>query len=109
MGGHMGNARVTIANLEIVEVDEENNFIYLKGAVPGARGSLLMIQGNGDVQLIKGSQLESSTKDDEGQDVGSESSVGVKDKTEVGAEEQRSENESASSKTSNQSENSDNK
>jgi large subunit ribosomal protein L3 len=43
MAGHMGNERVTIKNLEIVEIDEKNNILALKGAVPGARGALLMI------------------------------------------------------------------
>ncbi|MEK7064905.1 MAG: 50S ribosomal protein L3 [Patescibacteria group bacterium] len=43
MGGHMGDARVSVKNLEIVEVNLEKNEILIKGAVPGARGGLLMI------------------------------------------------------------------
>lgn len=43
MGGHMGDARVTVKNLEIVEVSTENNELLIKGALPGARGGLLMI------------------------------------------------------------------
>lgn len=43
MGGHMGDARVSVKNLEIVEVRPEQNEIFIKGAVPGARGGLLMI------------------------------------------------------------------
>lgn len=43
MGGHMGDARVSVKNLEIVEVHPEQNEILIKGAVPGARGGLLMI------------------------------------------------------------------
>lgn len=43
MGGHMGDARVTVHNLEVVEVHPENNEILLKGAIPGARGSLVVI------------------------------------------------------------------
>lgn len=43
MGGHMGDARVSVKNLEIVEVRPEQNEILIKGAVPGARGGLLMI------------------------------------------------------------------
>jgi large subunit ribosomal protein L3 len=38
MSGHMGNARRTAQNLEVVRVDEERNLILLKGAVPGPRG-----------------------------------------------------------------------
>ncbi|OIO16564.1 50S ribosomal protein L3 [Candidatus Kuenenbacteria bacterium CG11_big_fil_rev_8_21_14_0_20_37_9] len=45
MPGHMGNAQVTIKNLEIVRVDIENSKLYIKGAVPGARNGLLLISG----------------------------------------------------------------
>ncbi len=44
MAGHMGDARVTVKNLEVVSVDVENNTIAIKGAVPGARGGLIMIR-----------------------------------------------------------------
>ena len=43
MGGHMGAQRVTVKNLEIIAVDPEKNELFIKGAVPGARGSLLFI------------------------------------------------------------------
>ncbi|HOX60939.1 MAG TPA: 50S ribosomal protein L3 [Candidatus Magasanikbacteria bacterium] len=43
MGGHMGDNRVTVHNLEIVEVHPETNEIYIKGAVPGARNGVLSI------------------------------------------------------------------
>lgn len=45
MAGRMGGERVTIKNLEVVAVDAEKNLIALKGAVPGARHTLLMITG----------------------------------------------------------------
>jgi large subunit ribosomal protein L3 len=44
MAGHMGDAQITVKNLEIVEVNKENNTLAIKGAVPGARNALLMIQ-----------------------------------------------------------------
>jgi len=44
MAGRMGGDRVTVKNLEIVEIDGENNLIALKGAVPGRRGTLVMIE-----------------------------------------------------------------
>ena len=44
MAGRMGGDRVTVKNLEIVEIDGENNLIALKGAVPGRRGALVMIR-----------------------------------------------------------------
>ncbi|MBU0661548.1 50S ribosomal protein L3 [Patescibacteria group bacterium] len=43
MGGHMGVDQVTVKNLEIIAVDEENNELLIKGAIPGARGGLLVI------------------------------------------------------------------
>lgn len=43
MAGHMGDDRVSVKNLEIVEVYPEQNELMIKGAVPGARGGLLII------------------------------------------------------------------
>ncbi|NWF52223.1 MAG: 50S ribosomal protein L3 [Nitrospirae bacterium] len=42
--GHMGSGRVTVKNLEIVGVNAEKNILLIKGAVPGAKGSLLEIK-----------------------------------------------------------------
>ena len=47
MAGHMGNARVTVRNLEVVSSDTERNLLLLKGSVPGARNSLLLIRHTG--------------------------------------------------------------
>lgn len=44
MPGRMGAERVTVANLEIVKVDVENNLLAIKGAIPGQRGTLLEIK-----------------------------------------------------------------
>jgi large subunit ribosomal protein L3 len=41
--GRMGNKRVTIRNLKVVGILKEKNFIYIKGAVPGAPNSILEI------------------------------------------------------------------
>jgi len=43
MPGRAGGKRVTIKNLEIVKVEPEKNLLYIKGAVPGSRGTLLEI------------------------------------------------------------------
>ncbi len=51
MGGRMGGDQITIKNLEVVEVDLEKNLLYIKGAVPGSRNSLLMIKADGEVIL----------------------------------------------------------
>ena len=42
--GQMGNKRVTVKNLEVIQVQEESNLLVVKGAVPGSRGSYLMIR-----------------------------------------------------------------
>lgn len=44
MPGQMGNVNVTVQNLEIVRVDVENNMILVKGAVPGAKKSLVILK-----------------------------------------------------------------
>ena len=41
--GHMGAERVTVQNLTVVKVDAENNLIAIKGALPGAKGSIVCI------------------------------------------------------------------
>jgi len=42
--GRMGGGRVTVKNLKVVKVDEEANLLYLKGAVPGANGSVVAVR-----------------------------------------------------------------
>ena len=44
MAGRMGHARRTVQNLEIVSVDKENGIIAIKGALPGAKGSIVLIR-----------------------------------------------------------------
>lgn len=44
MAGHMGSAQVTTQSLEIVRVDTENNLLLVKGAVPGAPGSNVIVR-----------------------------------------------------------------
>jgi large subunit ribosomal protein L3 len=43
MAGHMGNVPVTVANLRVVLVDAERNLLAVRGAVPGARGSVVLV------------------------------------------------------------------
>ena len=45
MGGRMGGENVTAKNLEIIDIIPEENLLLIKGAVPGARNSLLKIIG----------------------------------------------------------------
>ncbi|SDZ31677.1 LSU ribosomal protein L3P [Proteiniborus ethanoligenes] len=44
MPGQMGRERVTVQNLEVVRVDAENNFLLVKGAVPGPKGGFITIK-----------------------------------------------------------------
>lgn len=44
MAGRMGGERVTVKYLEVVRVDPERYFLYVRGAVPGRRGTLLEIR-----------------------------------------------------------------
>ena len=44
MAGRHGNAKVTIENLEVVDVDRENNHLIVKGSVPGPKGSIVTIE-----------------------------------------------------------------
>ncbi|MEA4115196.1 50S ribosomal protein L3 [Mycoplasma sp. 744] len=57
MPGHLGAEKVTIQNLVIVKVDLENNYLLVKGSVPGANKSLLVIK-----QAIKGLPNPSAIK-----------------------------------------------
>jgi len=44
MASRMGNARVTIRNLPVIQVDAEQNLLLVQGAVPGDRGGLVMVR-----------------------------------------------------------------
>ena len=70
--GHMGNVQVTVQNLEIIDIDLENNVILVKGNVPGAKKSLVLIKSavkNKDVvktpvELITYEEVVTSNNDD---------------------------------------------
>ena len=44
MAGQYGNEKLTVLNLEVVKVDTEKNLIAVKGAVPGARGGIVVLR-----------------------------------------------------------------
>ena len=44
MAGHMGAVQVTSQTLEVVRVDQENNLLLVKGAVPGAKGGDVIVK-----------------------------------------------------------------
>ncbi len=68
MAGRMGGEQVTVKNLEIVKIDEENNLLYLRGAVPGPRGSLVKIVGQGELKIVKPSEQKTEDKEQKVED-----------------------------------------
>jgi len=44
MAGHMGNRKVTVRNLEVIQSNPKRNLLLVKGAVPAANGGLLIIK-----------------------------------------------------------------
>ena len=44
MAGHMGSKQVTKQNLKIIEIDEKNNLIIVKGSVPGKKNSVIFLK-----------------------------------------------------------------
>lgn len=44
MPGHMGAGTVTVKNLKVVDVDKDGNLLLVKGAVPGAPGSIVLVR-----------------------------------------------------------------
>ena len=44
MAGHMGDERATIKKLRVVRTDAERNLLLVKGTLPGARGSLILVK-----------------------------------------------------------------
>ena len=47
MAGHLGAARITVQNIQVARVDQENNLLYLRGAVPGPNGGYLVVEKSG--------------------------------------------------------------
>lgn len=44
MPGHMGVEQVTVKNLEVIKIDNEQNLLLVKGAVPGGKGALVSVR-----------------------------------------------------------------
>jgi len=47
MAGHLGAARITVQNIRVERVDQENNLLYLRGAVPGPNGGYVVVEKSG--------------------------------------------------------------
>jgi large subunit ribosomal protein L3 len=65
MGGRMGGDQVTVKNLEVIDIDAENNILYIKGAVPGYRTSLVWISGEGDMKVLPKEEKKKEVKKEE--------------------------------------------
>ena len=65
MAGHMGDAQITVKNLEIIEVHPEENELLIKGAVPGAKGSLLIISSFNGKIVVEPSSAEATAGKEE--------------------------------------------
>lgn len=59
--GHMGVIRTTIKNLEIVKVDNDNNLIAIKGAIPGPKGTVVSIINTTKIVKAKNKMITVST------------------------------------------------
>jgi len=66
MAGHMGNARVTTQNIEVVRTDVERGLIMVKGAVPGAKGSWVQIKDAVKIKAPDGVSYPGSFRAPEG-------------------------------------------
>jgi large subunit ribosomal protein L3 len=62
MGGHMGDARVTVRNLKVIRVDPENNLLLVEGAVPGGPHGILMIRKAIAAKQVRVAQVEPAKK-----------------------------------------------
>ena len=51
MPGHLGEAKRTTQNLEIVRIDSERNLLLIKGAIPGSKGSNVVVKPAVKVKL----------------------------------------------------------
>lgn len=63
MAGHMGNAQITVKNLQVVHVDAKRNLISLKGAIPGHRNAVVKIVSTGKVKpLVRIEEIKEAKK-----------------------------------------------
>lgn len=47
MSGQWGNEKVTVKNLTVAKVDTARNLLFIKGAIPGAKGNIVVVKQNG--------------------------------------------------------------
>jgi large subunit ribosomal protein L3 len=62
--GHMGDKRVTVKNIEVYDVKTDQNLLLVKGAVPGANGSYLIINSDADLPVSEVPESTGNGKED---------------------------------------------
>ncbi|MEN3013292.1 MAG: 50S ribosomal protein L3 [Endomicrobiia bacterium] len=63
MPGHLGNELVTVKNLKIVKIDKEKNLLFIKGAIPGNKNSVVLIKKTGKIEEEKPVQVSTGKKE----------------------------------------------
>lgn len=75
MAGHMGARRVTTQNLEVVSTDTERGLILVRGAIPGSKGSWIMVRDAIKAPLPKDAPFPAGIRVAESNGAGSETTV----------------------------------
>ncbi|RJP46922.1 MAG: 50S ribosomal protein L3 [Armatimonadetes bacterium] len=73
MAGHMGSEKVTVRGLEVVGVDKGNNWLMIKGGIPGAVGSPVIVEKMGRIKGYIAPPEEKEEEETEGEGVEKES------------------------------------
>ena len=67
MAGRLGNKKVTVQNLKVLNIDLENNLLVLKGSVPGHKGSLIRVidsvKKNQEIKISGSEEAKNSQED----------------------------------------------
>lgn len=68
MAGHYGHTTYTVTGLEVIEVDQNKNLIFVKGAVPGARNGFVILEKTGKVKSYTPPPEEKPKEEEEGEE-----------------------------------------
>ena len=93
MAGRMGGDNVTVKNLEIAGIEEEKGILYIKGAVPGARNSLLLIKGEGLMEIKDEAVVEETVKEEIVEEVKEVGEIANEEETKLEVKEEAKEEE----------------
>lgn len=64
MAGRMGGETVTVQNLELIDIDNKEDLLFVKGAVPGARNSVVTIVADGELKFVDAKEKQEETKEE---------------------------------------------